>query len=282
MAKRRDNFKATPPVISLEDGKQRLETMREKGRTILANRPLAESAVQVWASTTADYIKQTFGSESGHLTTFWGAGRIRMEDASYEEYYEEEDAQELKRRIQVLDSLIDQIDTELQFSKSRVDAGVRRERATESIKCKIFLVHGHDNAALHEVARFLEKLHQDVIVLRELPNQGRTIIEKFENYADVGFAVVLLTPDDAGAAGIVLSPDELRPRARQNVIFELGYFIGRLGRKNVCALYEEGVEIPSDYDGVLYTKFDAGGAWRFELARELKAVGIPVDVNLIL
>jgi len=143
---------------------------------------------------------------------------------------------------------------------------------------RIFVVHGHDEAVLHDVARFLERLGQDLIILREQPNQGRTVIEKFENYADVGFAVVLLTADDRG--GPVVTPhDTQRPRARQNVILELGYFIGRLGRNRVCALYREGVEIPSDYAGVLYIKIDDAGAWRLALAREMKAAGLSVDMN---
>jgi predicted nucleotide-binding protein len=141
----------------------------------------------------------------------------------------------------------------------------------------VFLVHGHDEAALHEVARFLEQLDQQVIVLREQPNKGRTIIEKFEDYTDVGFAIVLLTPDDKG--GSVALGDSQRLRARQNVILELGYFLGRLGRSRVCALYVEGVEIPSDYSGVLYVKLDGDGGWRLSLAKELKAAGLPVDMN---
>lgn len=128
------------------------------------------------------------------------------------------------------------------------------------------------------MARFLERLEQDVIILREQPNQGRTIIEKFEDYSDVGFAVVLLTPDDRGgpaSAGF----DEQHYRARQNVILELGYFLGRSGRSRVCALYREGVEIPSDYSGILYVKLDADGGWRLRLAKELNATGLPVDMN---
>jgi predicted nucleotide-binding protein len=255
--------------------------MRDKGRAMLEGRPLIEKEVQTWANTTLDYIKKTFGSDSGHIMTFCGTPRIRFADAGYTGHYEREDAQQLQERLQVVDSLIDQIDTELQFSKS-VSGGGSREGVTESEKHKIFLVHGHDNPALHEVARFLEKLRQEVIVLREQPNQGRTVIEKFENYADVGFAVVLLTPDDAGGPLPISDAENLQPRARQNVIFELGYFIGTLGRNKVCALYVEGVEIPSDYNGVVYTKFDAGGAWRLEVAKELKAAGMPVDMNLAL
>lgn len=127
----------------------------------------------------------------------------------------------------------------------------------------------------------LEKLDQDVIILRDEPNQGRTIIEKFEDYANVGFAVVLLTPDDHGGLR-EKGADGLKPRARQNVIFELGYFIGKLTRKRVCALYIDGVEKPSDYDGVIFTLLDDGGAWRLQLARELKAAGFNIDMNLAL
>ena len=114
----------------------------------------------------------------------------------------------------------------------------------------------------------------DVVVLREQPNEGRTVIEKFEDYSDVGFAVVLLTPDDVGGK----SASELLPRARQNVIFELGYFLAELGRNRVCALHVPALEIPSDYP-VLYVPFDEKGGWRFELAKELRAAGLSIGMN---
>jgi predicted nucleotide-binding protein len=128
------------------------------------------------------------------------------------------------------------------------------------------------------VARFLEKLGLTPVILHEQPNAGKTVIEKFEAHSDVGFAVVLLTPDDLG--GSASSPDKLNHRARQNVILELGYFIGKLGRAKVCALHKGGVEIPSDIHGVLYVPYDAGNGWRLSLASEIKAAGIAVDLNL--
>lgn len=145
---------------------------------------------------------------------------------------------------------------------------------------RVFVVHGHDEAVKHVVARFLEKLKLTVIILHEQPNKGRTVIEKFEANSDVGFAVVLLTPDDEGYS--TKSPEILKKRARQNVILELGYFIGKLGRQRVCALYVEDVEIPSDINGVLYVKYDSFGGWRSELAKEIKAAGIAVDLNQII
>ena len=120
------------------------------------------------------------------------------------------------------------------------------------------------------------------IILRELPDEGRTIIEKLVEYsAQAGFAVVLLTPDDIGGSKSD-SYEDLKPRARQNVILELGLFLGRLGRKHVCILYQKEVEIPSDYQGVLFIEVDGHGAWQTKLAREIKNAGLDVDLNLLL
>ncbi|MBA4382511.1 MAG: hypothetical protein C0406_08100 [Sideroxydans sp.] len=140
---------------------------------------------------------------------------------------------------------------------------------------KVFIVHGHDNEAKETVARFIEQLKLKPVILHEQANSGRTIIEKFEKFSDVGFAVVLLTPDDVGASST--SPKNLKSRARQNVILELGYFMGKLTRFNVCALYKPGVEIPSDYQGVLYVELDQAGAWKQKLAQELDEANFPID-----
>jgi predicted nucleotide-binding protein len=141
----------------------------------------------------------------------------------------------------------------------------------------VFVVHGHDDGTKDSVARFLEKLNLRPIILHEQPNEGMTIIEKFEYHSKAGFAVVLLTSDDIGYARN--KPKEKKPRARQNVIFELGYFIGALGRNKVCALYKDGVEIPTDYQGILYVPVDSGGNWRLQLAKEIKKAGMAIDLN---
>ncbi len=113
--------------------------------------------------------------------------------------------------------------------------------------------------------------------MHEQPNTGKTIIEKFEHYSNVSFAIVLLTPDDIGAAKDDQS--NKKQRARQNVILELGYFLGKLGRDRVCALYKSDVEIPSDYKGVLFIPMDDKGAWKMLLAKEIKQAKIDVDLN---
>lgn len=144
---------------------------------------------------------------------------------------------------------------------------------------KIFIVHGHDEGSKEGVARFLQNVGFEPIILHERPNMGRTIITKFhEEASDVSYAVVLVTPDDTGG----VNSDSLRPRARQNVVFELGYFIGKLGFGKVAALVKGDVETPSDVDGVVYIPFDNAGGWKNQLARELKGAGYEIDGNLLL
>ena len=140
----------------------------------------------------------------------------------------------------------------------------------------IFIVHGHDHAAREAVARVVEKLGLGAIILSEQTNQGRTLIEKFEALSDVGFAIILLTPDDVGGT----SGETMRPRARQNVILELGYFVGKLSRRKVCALVgSRDLEVPSDTHGIVWIYLDE--AWQFRLARELRDAGYSVDLNAL-
>ena len=142
------------------------------------------------------------------------------------------------------------------------------------------MVSGRDEGTTDTVARFLENLELDPVILREQPNEGRTIIEKFEEYAQVGFAVVLCTPDDVGA--LAAEQDQLKSRPRQNVVLEWGYFLGKIGRQRVCALIRGDMEIPSDYSGVVYIRMDDSQGWQLQLTRELYQAGLPVDANKIL
>lgn len=138
----------------------------------------------------------------------------------------------------------------------------------------IFVVHGHDEEAKAQASLFLTRAGLQPIILHEQANAGRTIVEKFEAHGGaVRFAVVLLTPDDVGGR----RADVLKPRARQNVIAEMGWFSGKLGRERVCVLKKGDVEIPSDFHGVIYVDMDDRGAWRTELARELRAAGYKGD-----
>ena len=145
---------------------------------------------------------------------------------------------------------------------------------------EVFVVHGRDGGTKESVTGFLRTLELEPVVLNEYPNEGRTIIEKFEHHASrVGFAIVLFTPDDIGSLQDEGSSQQAR--ARQNVVFELGYFIGRLGRDRTCALLKGDVEIPSDYYGVLHIAMDDGEDWKMKLFRELKKAGFDIDANLM-
>ena len=146
-------------------------------------------------------------------------------------------------------------------------------------KSKVFIVHGHDNAAKEAVARFIEKIGLQAIILHEQASSGNTIIEKIEANSNVGFAIVLYTPCDVGASKG--EKDQLKPRARQNVVFEHGYLIGIIGRKNVCALVKGNIETPNDISGVVYIKMEEGDSWKFAVAKEMKACGYEVDLNKI-
>lgn len=140
---------------------------------------------------------------------------------------------------------------------------------------KIFIVHGRDNELKQEVARFIEHLHITPIILHEQASKGMTIIEKIEEYSNVGFGVVLYTPCDVGYKKGC--EDDKKGRARQNVVFEHGYLIGKLGRKRVCALIKQDVEKPNDISGVVYIPYE--GAWKIDLAKEMKAAGYKIDMN---
>lgn len=148
----------------------------------------------------------------------------------------------------------------------------------ENSKNKIFIVHGHDDGLKNEIARYVEKIGLEAIILHEQPNQGSTIIEKFEkNTNEIDLAIVLLSPDDLGREK---TEEKLNKRARQNVIFELGYFFGKLGRNKVVVIRKENVERPSDYNGIIYINYDQG--WKMNLLRELKSLGISYDQSKII
>jgi predicted nucleotide-binding protein len=169
--------------------------------------------------------------------------------------------------------------TTLKSTTKKSEKTVNNVQTTEMVKdfTKVFIVHGHDNLAKTELARFIERLGFTPIILHEQPSAGKTIIEKIEDYSNVGFGVVLYSPCDIGAT--MGQEKQLQPRARQNVVFEHGYLIGKLGRQRVCALVKGDIEKPKDIDGVVYVEMDARNAWQIEVAKEMKVCGYPVDMN---
>lgn len=179
--------------------------------------------------------------------------------------------------VQILKSAIKWLVDEIADASDVAPASATPARASSPPR-KIFIVHGHDDGARQTVARFIERIGFEAVILSEQANQGRTIIEKIEANHDVGFAVVLLTPDDVGGK----SAETLQPRARQNVLLELGYFIARIGRQRVCTLAKGDLEIPTDFAGVVWERMDDGGGWQQALARELVAAEFTIDWNKVM
>jgi predicted nucleotide-binding protein len=223
-------------------------------------------------------IRKVFGPNSKYLTDLSNIHFYPM----YAPSSEEARSSSWRSGSRSLKNMIGTMQEELKLFGS--PGAVRAEQRISKPSSKdIFVVHGHDEAMKANVARTLEKLGLTPIILHEKPNQGRTIIEKFTDYSAVGFAIALLSPDDVGRLGSA-PPEQLWPRARQNVIFELGFFIGRLGRDHVLALFApvDQFELPSDYSGVLFVPYDSSGRWQFDLVKELKAADYDVDANTLI
>lgn len=203
------------------------------------------------------------------------------------EWYEE-NQREIQSNEFVTDKSIHiKIEREINAYIEELDVYIKQgngETDVETIDCdreinknKVFIVHGHDELALEQVTGFIKDIKLEPIVLKNQPNLGNTIIEKIEEYSDVGFAIVLYTPCDIGAS--INDKENTKKRARQNVVFEHGYLIGKLGRKNVCALVKDDIEKPNDISGLVYIEFDQQKAWRFNIARDMKKLGYDIDLN---
>ena len=245
-----------------------------KGRKIGENEYYAEEvpdaidAETKWDLYITELLSRSFSDDS--LLNEYRSVKLPRYSGSWSDKAEIHE-ERIRRRVTFLESIVERIGLIPESPVSEVS------RLSPSNQPKVFVIHGHDEASKNQVARFIEKLGLSAIILHEQPNKGRTIIEKLEKHSDVAFAVALLTPDDVGGS----AKSFLKPRARQNVIFELGHFESKLGRDRVCVLYTPGVELPSDYVGVAYHEMDKAGGWQLRLAREMKAAGIPVDMNLI-
>ena len=184
-----------------------------------------------------------------------------------------------KYTTDITKSIFKECQSLLEEATTKSEAPTAEKPKAPMDKSKVFIVHGHDNAAKEAVARFIEKIGLEAIILHEQASSGNTIIEKIEANSNVGFAIVLYTPCDVGASKG--EQDRPKPRARQNVIFEHGYLIGKIGRKNVCHLFKSGVETPSDIEGLVYAPMDAGDGWKYTVAKEMRACGYDIDLNKI-
>lgn len=280
----REIIQNAPPnlLISRGDAEQRIDLQIQKGKEILniqikswESLENAKTEYRKWNKFNTEMLRRIFDNDeiSNEYSGFFGAvgGYIQSLDEEIIDYIKD-----VQDKINRLESIKERL---ILFEEPTISEPIKNNKDIQIHSNKIFIVHGKNEAVKEASARLLDKLDFQPIILHEQPNSGRTIIEKFEAFSDVGYAIVLLTPDDVG--GLAATPSELSPRARQNVVFELGYFIGKLGRHRVCALYS-GVELPSDFSGVVYIEIDNHDSWKFQLAKELKAAGYSVDLNKLL
>lgn len=230
-----------------------------------------------WEFRADRFLAKHYGQESEE--------RIRFSKVDFGEYHGQNDIlagircksglQEAKAIFKVYLDELEQEDFDRAAERIKAVGGevVKINNWVEKKYDKVFIVHGHDEALKQEVARIVEKQGLEAIILSEQANQGKTIIEKIEENSDVGAAICLFTGDDYGRAKDATSENL---RARQNVVFEAGYFMGKLGRGNVILIASPDIEIPSDLQGVVYTNKDM---WQTDVLRELKAIGYNVDFN---
>jgi predicted nucleotide-binding protein len=295
-----------PPVLTIDQKRRRVERLRECVGKLEAFEPQKVQKrygipeVMALEASIKQALADAFGEGTPAFNRFKraasldnGPHQMRMGDAfgrgphiDYDALDAEEARQYLAdgkdQSIALLQTAIESIEHEIAEQEALSNSAPASSHIASNTfdRSKVFIVHGHDGAPKSETARFIEKLGFEAIILHERPNKGRTLITKFREEADgVGFAVVLMTPDDLGKA--VSSPEQGKLRARQNVVFELGFFIGKLGPERVAALVKGDIEPPSDFDGVAYISLDKE-EWQRRLAAELKEAGYRIDWNKVM
>ena len=252
---------------------QKLEAIYNEIDRLIAKRVMAESPeFESWHSRAERFLVNHFGPTTYEVTDFSntlfspamyvpGADYIRISTC----------CNGLKKTKDVFKDYLTEIKEEMlvKDKESKVDAQTDSSRQ----KNRVFVVHGHDEALKEKVARLLEKQGLEAIILSEQANKGKTIIEKFEENSDVGAAICLFTGGDIGKEK---SEAVEKQRARQNVVYEAGYFMGKLGRERVIMLVDNGIELPSDLQGVVYTDSES---WKTEVLQELQSIGYGIDFN---
>lgn len=252
---------------------QKLEAIYNEIDTLIAKRVMAESPeFESWHSRAERFLVNHFGRNNYEVTDFSntlfmpmvyapGADDIRIKAC----------CDGLKKTKDIFKDYLTEIREEMLKKDEESEKTAYTNLSHQNNK--VFVVHGHDEALKEKVARLLEKQGLEAIILSEQANKGKTIIEKFEENSDVGAAICLFTGDDIGKEK---SEVVEKQRARQNVVYEAGYFMGKLGRERVIMLVDRGIELPSDLQGVVYTDSES---WKTEVLQELQSIGYEIDFN---
>lgn len=271
-------------LVSKEEAKAKLAEGIDKGNEIKSTQinsrqdlDVVQKSYDKWDTFNTALLKKQFSTEE--LAEEYSSCRGCMEISEVCEIPFAEQVRDFHKdidfKIHRLDSIIERIEL-IPIAAVVKPTSTSIAFPKEFDRNKIFVVHSQDNEAKLEVARFIEKIGFEPIILHEQASGSRTIIEKIEAYSDVGFGVVIYTPCDVGSKSC--EPLELKGRARQNVVFEHGFLIGKLGRSNVCPLVKGDLETPNDISGIVYTSMNDAN-WQLKLAKELRAAGYTFDLN---
>jgi predicted nucleotide-binding protein len=305
------------PTVSSKEIIDLLVLQKDKGEELLKNRRLSLDDVQGWNVFTKEILTKAFGLKSAYIDSIIYAGEQRPHSAYEPEYIlEKERRKNFEITLTMLESCIDQLNPESLKSaatpkgkseesqegpnngvKPEVDEGKKdlaldlaldkeatkielipkAERMEKSSSRKVVIINGHNEEKKMEVANFIKSLGLEPLIPHDPSGQGINLIQDIEQHPDVVFAITLLTADDCGYPEG--KPEEAKLRSKQEVIFELGFLIGRLEQNFVCALYEEGLDLPSEHHGEGFIPYDAGGLWKLLIARNMKMTNVDVDLN---
>lgn len=295
MATRKSSPQQPPKMLlelqtSREDAKSRLQARIEKGLELKKRRVDTREAYEIltndfskWDSFNSELLKRLFTTEElVKEYDFWGAMAIPMYEISLGEKIAET-YKDIDKKIHRIDSIIERLEL-IPLSASNPDAALTTPKKSSMLAGtkRVFVVHGRDEVAKTNLEIFLHEIGLEPIVLHRQADEGMTIIEKFEKHSDVGYAFILLTPDEIA----YLASDDEKPedqkikefRARPNVIFEFGYFVGKLGRARVCCLYTGNVSLPSDVSGMIYKRYEQNiEEVAYSVIKDLKASGYTVS-----
>ena len=223
---------------------------------------------QIWLKNTRRFLCNCFGENSIELREFnklpFDLALVNVENW--------ERVEKCKNDLEIAKGMFENYLEDMESDTTKDTDSIKDEEFN-----KVFIVHGHDTNLKLEVARLLENQGIEAIILHEQVNAGMTIMEKIESYGNtVNAAIILFTPDDDGKAK---KEEVLKSRARQNVVFEAGYFAGLLGRnRTILIISDDNIELPGDLSGIVYNK----EFWQFKVIQELKKIGFDVDANKLM
>ena len=293
MATRRTSAPQAPKstlelVMARDDAKARLQERIEKGLELKQRRVETRETFEIlsndyskWDSFNSELLKLIFTTdEMAKEYDFWGAMAMTMYEPSLGEKIADV-YEDVNKKIHRLDSIIERLELIPLSATVQTVAPAQASLPSQPRTKKVFVVHGRDEVAKTNLEVFLHEIGLEPVVLHRQADEGMTIIEKFEKHSNVGYAFILLTPDEVA----YLASEEAKPdvdrrkefRARPNVIFEFGYFVGKLGRSRVCCLYAGDVTLPSDVSGMIYKRYDKSiEDVGYSIIKDLKASGYAI------